>query len=305
MQVASAERYQGCLLGLACGDALGAPVEFCQRGRFSPVTGMQGGGKFAMQPGEWTDDTAMALCLADSLLACQGFDARDQMQRYCRWVDEGYNSTRAHAFGVGKTVLRALCDFQQRGDPWAGSDDPLSSGNGSLMRLAPVVLFHAGNPEAALHFAEQSSRTTHASEECLNACRYFAAVLLRALAGERDKARLLTADPDYAWGWEITPVLQGSYRDKSIAEITGSGYVIESLEAALWCFWHSDSFADAVLQAVNLGDDADTTAAICGQLAGAFYGVKAIPEPWLHSLHARARIAGLADQLLLASGVIG
>jgi ADP-ribosyl-[dinitrogen reductase] hydrolase len=185
------ERAEGCLLGLACGDAVGAAVEFRPRGRFAPLTDMIGGGKFRLRRGEWTDDTAMALCLADSLLAKGGFDALDQMQRYLRWANEGYNSCRPYAFGIGKTVALALGRFARTGDPYSGSADPRSSGNGSLMRLAPIPLFFAASYGQALDHAEQSSRTTHASVECLASCRYLAHAILRALDGEPDKWKLL------------------------------------------------------------------------------------------------------------------
>lgn len=299
----SHSRWEGCLLGLAVGDALGAPLEFHRRERITPITGMIEGGKFRMRRGEWTDDTAMALCLADSLIACDGFDAGDQMARYWRWANEGENSTRPRAFGIGKTVAMALGRYQQTGDPWCGSDALSASGNGSIMRLAPVAMRFAGDPSLADH-AEASSRTTHASPLCLSACRLMALLLERALQGETVKARWLeTADLDQEPYHELLmPLLAGEYRVKSADAIHGSGYVLESLEAALWCLWHTDSFEEAVLKAANLGDDADTTAAVTGQLAGAFYGVAAIPAEWLELLHQRERIREAARQLQVMRG---
>ena len=135
------ERYRGCLLGLAVGDALGTTLEFCRPGSFTPITDMVGGGPFRLKPGQWTDDTSMALCLASSLTERGGFDARDQMERYVRWWREGYWSSTGRCFDIGNTTSAALSRFQKTGDPFAGSTDPHAAGNGSLMRLAPVPLF--------------------------------------------------------------------------------------------------------------------------------------------------------------------
>jgi len=140
------KRFEGCLLGLACGDALGAAVEFQPPGSFLPLTDLVGGGPFNLAPGQWTDDTAMALCLADSLVRCNGFDARDQMERYCRWRDEGLWSSTGVCFDIGYTTAAALRRFEQNGDPYAGSTNPLTSGNGSLMRLAPIPMFYKKLP---------------------------------------------------------------------------------------------------------------------------------------------------------------
>src|SRR5580658_3419056 len=135
-------RYRGCLLGLACGDAVGTTVEFQPRGSFPAMTDMVGGGPFELAPGQWTDDTSMALCLAESLLHCNGFDARDQMSRYANWWREGYLSSTGECFDIGITTRGALERFLITGNPFSGSPHPNTAGNGSLMRLAPVVLFY-------------------------------------------------------------------------------------------------------------------------------------------------------------------
>ncbi|MCQ4285926.1 ADP-ribosylglycohydrolase family protein [Pseudomonas stutzeri] len=291
------ERFEGCLLGLACGDAVGAAVEFLPRGKFAPVTGLTGGGKFRLNKGEWTDDTAMALCLGESLIERNGFDPLDQMQRYWRWANEGHNSCRSHAFGIGKTVAAALVRFQRTGEPYSGETDSASSGNGSLMRLAPIPMYFARRPKDAIDFAALSSSTTHASAECLACCQYFALVLLRALVGEQDKAKLFPDEVDFEMPNSTTRIKHQRFKNLTADEIVGSGYVVESLEAALWCFWHTDSFEAAILAAANLGDDADTTAAICGQLAGAYYGSSGIPEDWTSSLYLQDHIRKMARQL--------
>ncbi|MCC9076496.1 ADP-ribosylglycohydrolase family protein [Litorilinea aerophila] len=301
--MAELDRFRGALLGLACGDAVGTTLEFQPRGHFEPLTDMVGGGPFHLAPGEWTDDTSMALCLAASLVACNGFDARDQMDRYVAWMQQGYMSSNGRCFDIGITVSTALRRYLATDDPFSGSADPLSAGNGSLMRLAPVALFFYPNLEAIVHYAGESSRTTHGTAECVDACRLFAAMLYKALAG-KDKETILApphlpAETTGPAGLapKIQAIAEGNYRDKAEAEIVGNGYVVNSLEAALWCFWRTDSYREAILQAANLGDDADTTAAICGQLAGAYYGASAIPASWLERLALRDQIEELAAQL--------
>ena len=293
----SSDRFRGCLLGLATGDAIGTTVEFRPRGSFVPLTDMVGGGPFRLEPGQWTDDTSMALCLATSLVECKGFDARDQMERYCRWAETGYLSSTGTCFDIGGTVSAALYRFRQTGEPFAGSRDPHSAGNGCIMRLAPIPLFYYPDIAAAQAFAAESSRTTHGAEECVDASRLLARMLIRALSGE-SKETVVFGDADgFSGSPKIVAIARGEYRHKTEAEIKGSGYVVASLEAALWCFMRTETFRDAVLCAANLGDDADTTAAICGQLAGAFYGEFGIPASWLEHLTMRQEIGDLAEQL--------
>ncbi|MDK2125089.1 ADP-ribosylglycohydrolase family protein [Parachitinimonas caeni] len=290
-------RFRGCLLGLACGDAVGTTVEFSPRGSFEPVRDMVGGGPFNLPAGAWTDDTSMALCLAHSLLHCQGFDARDQMNRYTNWQQHGYMSSTGSCFDIGVTIARALQRYQLSGNPFAGVPDPRQAGNGSLMRLAPVVLYYFDQPDQLPGMAAESARTTHGAEEVLAATRLFARQLRAALAGQ-SKDAIVQGLQDEPCPPKVAALARGDWRDKAESEIKGSGYVMESLEAALWCFWHTDSFEAAILRAANLGDDADTTAAICGQLAGAYYGVEAIPLPWRQRLVMAQEITALADQLL-------
>lgn len=299
-------RYRGALLGLAVGDALGTTLEFRAPGSFEPIDDMVGGGPFKLPPGYWTDDTSMALCLAESLLEQQGFDAEDQMTRYVRWWQEGHLSSTGRCFGIGSTVQRALQHFQESGDPFAGSTDERSAGNGSLMRLAALPLAfrrdHANRWQHAVH----SSATTHGARACLDACGLYSELIVRALVGaSRDTlldtasipAALFTDDSDS----DILAIAKGSYTRKVPPEIKGTGYVVDALEAALWAFHHSDSFAQGALMAVNLGDDADTTGAIFGQLAGAFYGESGIPTAWREQLAQHHLIIRYAEQLYALS----
>lgn len=297
MPISLSDRFRGCLLGLACGDAVGTSVEFMPRGSFPPVTDMTGGGPFSLQPGQWTDDTSMALCLAESLVQKGGFDPVDQMQRYLSWWTSGYLSATGQCFDIGLTVRQALADFQRNGDPYAGSTDRYSAGNGSLMRLAPVVLFYFPDTHRIHTFSADSSRTTHAAQEAVECCLVLSTVIANALRGE-PKAQVLGVESCDLTEPKVIAIAQGAYREKVCADIVGSGYAVASLEAALWCFHQTDSFAEAVLMAANLGDDADTTAAIVGQVAGAYYGVQGIPEDWLSKVSMREHIQVTADALM-------
>lgn len=306
MQIAVSlkNRFRGALLGLATGDALGTTLEFKAPGTFPPITDMVGGGPFSLQPGQWTDDTSMAMCLAESLLACDGFDPEDQMDRYLRWRREGYWSSNGYCFDIGNTVSAALNNYERTGEAFSGSTHPRSAGNGSLMRLVPVVLFYSWHPPQAIQRAGDSSRTTHSANAAIDACRYFSALILGALQ-DLSKDELLSpelwaqASPEGQESLtpEIAEVAAGSYRERQPPQIKGSGYVVRSLEAALWAFTRSTSFRDGCLLAANLGDDADTTAAIFGQLAGAYYGEEAIPQEWRQKLARYEEISAIADAM--------
>lgn len=289
-------RYQGCLLGLAVGDAVGTTVEFMPRGSFPEVTDMVGGGPFNLAPGQWTDDTSMALCLAYSIVEKNGHDPLDQMEKYLRWAKEGYMSSTGKCFDIGRTVLEALGQFQMTGDPISGPTRKNSAGNGSLMRLAPIPMFYAPDLEKAMKFSAESSRTTHGAPEAVEACRLFGGMLVKALEG-KDKDQILFDTTANITSQSILDIAEGKYTSKSVGQIEGSGYVVASLEASLWAFWTTNSYKDAILAAVNLGSDADTTAAICGQVAGAYYGVTGIPENWLEKLFMRDELVLLANKL--------
>ena len=292
---AELDRCRGALLGLAVGDALGMPVEFMQPGTFPPVTEMTGGGPYDLLPGEWTDDTSMALCLAESLIECRGFDAEDQLRRYVRWFRQGHLSSVGYCFDIGNTTRAALEAFRATGQPSALSS-PDSAGNGSIMRLAPIPMFYANSMVHAVDYAGQSSATTHAAPEAVEACRYMAAVMVRALHGS-DKEDVLAPALVNELSDNLKRVSFGSFRIFGPPQIRGSGYVVESLEAALWAFHNSENFAEGALLAVNLGDDADTTGAVYGQIAGAFYGANAIPAHWLEALAHGDMIRDFADRI--------
>ena len=296
------DRFRGTLLGLACGDALGTTVEFKMRGTFEPLTDIVGGGPFGLKAGEWTDDTSMALCLAESLLANKGMQLTDQLERYTFWWRHGENSVTGECFDIGNTVRGALENYALSGEPYSGSTDRMSAGNGSIMRLAPVPLFYASQSlEELMEQCGESSRTTHGADEAVSACQLMGCLIRSALSAESKEAVFRATERFKNFVSECPPALsqiaQKSYITKDVLDIRGSGYVVRSLEAALWCFYHSDSFEEGALMAVNLGDDADTTGAVYGQIAGAFYGEAGIPRHWLDVLAWREKITRIADQL--------
>lgn len=290
-------RFRGSLLGLAAGDALGTTLEFKRPGRFEPIDDIVGGGPFGLAPGQWTDDTSMALCLADSLVETQGLDLEDQAKRYVRWYREGYMSATGSFVDIGNTTRAALEHFERSGDPLSGSTDPMSAGNGSIMRLAPVPLRYWRSRSTAIELSGESSKTTHRAETAIDGCRYLGALIVGAVAGVSKEELLGSEFFAGASTPEIGAVARGSFREKEPPAIRGSGYVVESLEAALWAFDRSDDFREGALLAVNLGDDADTTGAVYGQLAGAFYGEDAIPKEWRERLALRETIVALAETL--------
>jgi ADP-ribosyl-[dinitrogen reductase] hydrolase len=304
------DRRRGTLIGLAVGDALGAAVEFQRPGRFAAVTGYRGGGTHGLNPGEWTDDTSMALALADSI-ASAGWDLNDQARRYVEWWRTGKYSVNGRCFDIGVTTSTALDKFRRTGNAWtSGEIAEEASGNGSIMRLAPVPIRYAhlwpDRIDELARLAEESSLTTHASDQCRSACRYLATVLAALIRGE-DRAGVLSPDSRTLRALSaiqpLHPLIQevavGSFRAKQPPAIQGSGWVVKSLEAALWAFHDAPTFEEAVLRAVNLGLDADTTGAVCGQLAGAYWGESGIPEALRSGLARRdlieAALAGITD----------
>ena len=303
-------RYRGCLLGLAAGDALGTTLEFSTPGSFPPLTDMVGGGPFHLKPGEWTDDTSMALCLAESLITRKAFDPVHQLATYLRWYREGHFSVKARCFDIGITTSASLHRFERTREPYPGSTSPMASGNGSLMRLAPAPLAFAKDPAAAIAHAGDSSRTTHGSQECVDACRYFAGLLLAALQG-LSKEQILNNEYEPATkaflskplAPKVAEIAGGSFKRKSPPQIRGSGYVIHTLEAALWAFHSTGNFRDGALKVVNLGEDSDTTGAVYGQIAGAYYGEEAIPAEWRSKLAMRDVIEKIAGDLHAMAGI--
>ncbi|GGE21438.1 hypothetical protein GCM10011529_30080 [Polymorphobacter glacialis] len=290
------DRAAGALLGLAAGDAVGTTLEFKPRDRYPQLTDMIGGGPFGLKAGEWTDDTAMALALADSLFDKSNLDEADLMRRFVQWRQDGVYSCTGHCFDIGMTTSAALSRWQKTGDPVAGSTEPNTAGNGSLMRLSPVAIRFFKDRPRLRDVAARQSRTTHAAPEAVDACVAFADALADAIEG-RPRTEVMRSRGDGMSG-SIATIMAGSWRGRARPKVKASGYVAHSLEASMWSVGRAGSYQEAVLLAANLGDDADTTAAITGQLAGALYGVTGIPEGWLDKLAWRPRIWGMAKALL-------
>ena len=288
-------RAVGALLGLATGDALGTTLEFTLRDAQPAITDMVGGGPFHLEPGQWTDDTSMALCLADSLLEFGVLDTHDVMVRFAAWWRKGENSCTGRCFDIGVTTRKALKRFKRTGEPLSGSTDPMTAGNGSLMRLAPIAIRWHADRELAKEAAREQSKTTHAAPAAVDACEFFAGLLIDAINGA-PRAKVLTP-LDFAGDPAIRQIASGGWKEKRRDEVSSSGYVADTLEAALWCVDRAEGFDEAVLAAANLCDDADTVAAVAGQLAGAIWGVNSIPKHWLERLAWRSHIEDLATKL--------
>jgi ADP-ribosyl-[dinitrogen reductase] hydrolase len=295
------ERFQGALVGLGVGDALAAHTQFRKPGSFAPVGDLLGGGPFDLPRGAWTDDTAMALLLAESLLEREGFDAHDQVQRFARWQREGYGSSTGQCVGISASVARALATAQYKGQPFAGSHDPKQLDKDPLSRVAPVVMYFFADAAGAVARAAEAARITAQAPLVLDCVRLLAAMVHQALAG-RDKASVLRP-PRNTWESpttrpEVLAVFDGSYSRLAQPEISGAGHIVHALEAALWAFHHGETFREGALLAANLGHDSDVVCAAYGQIAGAYHGVSAIPGIWRNSLIKQEVVIDSADRLL-------
>ena len=296
------ERARGVMLGLAVGDALGSTLEFGPR--IASVADfhrdMTGGGPFGLEPGQWTDDTAMAFALAKSLVTCQAFDPHDVMTRFVAWWRKGTYSCQGTCFDIGIATRAALARFERTGDPFAGSTDENTAGNGSLMRLAPVALFALDNEAEAVRIARDQSRLTHAAPQCLDACEFFVRSLRSTVLGRGHPLELglWSGHPD------INRAKAALWGGQDRHSIRSGGYVADTLEAALWAVAGSSSFEQALISAVNLGGDADTVGAVTGALAGAKWGASAIPKRWLDPLAWRFKLDGVAFSLTRTSSEV-
>ena len=274
------------MFGLAVGDAVAAATQFRRPGTFSPIGDMLGGGPFELPRGAWSDDTAMALCLAESLLERDGFDARDQVQRYSRWQQDGYLTSTGQCVGITANTARSLALAKwRRGMVFPGSHDPEQLDPEPLSRIASIALFYFASLELTQQQAVDSSRITCQAPAVLDACRRLSRALNAALAGQ-PKAKILA---------EGGPINEATVQANSTAAA--------ALNAALWALSSTDNFRDAVLRAANVGGNSDVVATVVGQLAGAHYGASAIPASWRSGLMQKDLIEGIADRLL-AHGLV-
>ncbi|KAL8723743.1 MAG: hypothetical protein Q9225_000038 [Loekoesia sp. 1 TL-2023] len=313
--LSAASRIRGSLYGLAICDALGGPVEFCRRGTFPPVTGLQYNSNFDLPPGCWTDDTSMTLCLAQSLIDNNGaFVSQDQVKKYIRWYEEGYMSSIGKCFDIGNATRTALSIWRGHLKGKGTVEDMVQGqaavnkalkkkvqcGNGSLMRVSPIGLVFHKDPAKAIEYADLSSQVTHPYPTNSEACKIYTK-LIAATFNNPSKADLASIVAD--WKFE-DPDLQSQFKKYSNLDswqvvnserISSSGYVVHSLEASLWAFFTTATFEEGALRAVNLGDDADTVGAIYGGIAGAFYGVGALPISWLEGLEAKSTVEAVVE----------
>ncbi len=296
----------GSIVGFAIGDALGAPVEFKERGTFEPIKFYKSGGKFNLPAGAYTDDTAMTLCLAQSLLDKNGCDADDQLQKYIAWLNDGYMSATGVSVGCGKQIYRALLTYLSKKNTVCTIGNNRSAGNGSLMRVSPIAIYYMEDLNKAMQCAQKSSYTTHKLKICVDACIAFTWLLYGFYKGfskddilskEYADYYLFEYDKNYSYDLEIISILQGSYKNKSEDEINSSGYVVHTLEASLWAFYNSNNFKEGLLKAINLGKDSDTIGAIYGSIAGAYYGIDNIDNDLIEGLMHNKKIIEIAKQL--------
>ncbi|CAF3293117.1 unnamed protein product [Rotaria socialis] len=325
----------GSLIGLALGDALGAHAEFRPHAYLltNPVTDLEGGGTWGLSKGQFTDDTSMALCLASSLVTRRAFVPYDQLVRYKWWQQHGYMSSTGRCFDIGEATSQSLNEFTRRQKVFSRKHripvnrlDYLSdrsliqkfqvhcsipgvAGNGALMRLAPLPLFFYKHFQEAIEYSGYSGQITHGDIKAYDACRYYGALIYAALNGYTKDELLDKNFYDKHRFWfgektlcaEVRSIAEGSYQKKNgyAGGIRGKGYIVSALEAALWAFWSDeDCFENGVLAAVNLGDDTDTTAAIYGQLAGAYYGYEGLPKKWTEQVYSKRFILNLSKWIV-------
>lgn len=294
----SKNMFYGALIGLAVGDALGAPVEFKKRDTFKEIKDMRGGGRHNLEPGYWTDDTSMALCLAESLIE-SGFDLNAQLDKYSKWYQEGYLSSTGNCFDVGSNTGKSLEDYIENGK--LPPERERAAGNGSLMRLAPVPMYFCNDFKKAVKYSGKSSLATHNNIMAFDACRFFGGLVqqfinLKIKVEPYKREVINMTRKDLELNENIGRAINAAL-NKSKSDIISDGFVIHSLEASLWSFLNNNSFEEAVLEAVNLGEDADTVGAITGQLAGSYYGLKNIPERWSDKLAKKEKIFEIIENL--------
>lgn len=297
------------LVGACVGDALGVPVEFTSRAATerSPVTGMTGYGTYNQPPGTWSDDSSLMFCLAESM--CAGFSLEAIARSFCRWYGENYWTPHGYVFDIGNATREAILKLERGVPPLqAGGRSESSNGNGSLMRILPIAYYHQ-----TLDFPELIERThqvsclTHAHLRSQMTCGIYISIAVNLLQGKspisaytqgiKNIAKIYS-HPDYLPELShFETVLNSKLYTLEVDEIESSGYVIHTLEASLWCFLNASSYADAVLKAVNLGEDTDTTAAVTGGLAGIYWGFESIPREWIDPIARLDDIIDLAARL--------
>ena len=303
------DRPLALILGVAVGDALGVPVEFKARGTFH-VTGMQGYGTHNQPAGTWSDDTSLTLALADNLLV--GGDKPDLESiawGFTEWYDNAAYTPHGKVFDIGNATAKAIKRLKDGVDPEkAGGAGERDNGNGSLMRIAPLTFYMFGIRKAEDRFriVKEVSSLTHAHEWSVAACYIYVEMLNKLRMNRKKKEAYRELREDFARGVpfiskatlaKFVRILENDISMLPEKDIRSSGFVIDTLEAAFWCFLTTDNYKDAVLKAVNLGDDTDTTGAVTGALAGLAYGLEGIPQEWLDQLAAVDEVRRIAVKM--------
>lgn len=292
--VEALDKAKGLLMGLAVGDAVGTTLEFQARDS-SHIYDMVGGGPFNLKAGEWTDDTSMALCLAETYIEKNCCDMDFFREKLISWYKTGHNSSNGVCFDIGNTTRYALEQVIKHGPDWLGNNSPETAGNAALIRHAPVAIFRRKSFIDGWRDASIQSMSTHCAPESIDCCQYINVILHYLLNGfGKDEAFSPHKIPFLV---RVLIINAGEYKEKHRDQIRSSGYVIDTLEAALWAVWHTDNFKDAILLAANLADDADSVAATAGQLAGALYGLSGIPAEWVDKIVDKDRILSMAEEL--------
>jgi ADP-ribosylglycohydrolase len=315
-------RIKGSIFGVAVVDALGGPVEFQPRGSFQPVTHFMHNDTFDVPPGTWTDDTSMTLCLAQSLIASNGnFIPQAAIRNYIKWYENGYLSAIDECFDIGSGTRQALMIWKHYFDrsPDIREDDPsgheggqpqidkalkreMFCGNGSLMRVAPIGLVYFRDMDRALSYAALSSDATHPYPTCAECCRIYTGLIVRAMNGAskedlaKEFASIVFTDVKVKQRLDRYSSLS-DWENTDEDDIKSSGYVLSTLEAALWAFFTTSTFESGAVKVVNLGDDADTVGAVYGGLAGAYYGIQQIPAEWIAGLQKKDVVEEIASGL--------
>lgn len=304
------DNFIGCLVGLAVGDAYGTTFEFRKRNEMPSELPdeITGGGVFKLNPGDWTDDTSMALCLAESLIEKEKHNTADQMSKYIKWWKEGYNSVNGKCFDIGNSTWKAL-DYYDRNKKIIEPSD--AAGNGVLMRLAPAIMFYCGDNLALLAACVVQTRITHPSSQAAECSMLMGLIINKILKGEKDKKKILYFDNFseseklcYQISFEhykcvvndkIESIKKVEYENYTSDQVLGNGYCVLTLEAALWAFLLTDNFEDGLKKVVSLGEDTDTTGAVYGQIAGAYYGLEQIK--WKSKITWANKINDIAEKL--------
>jgi ADP-ribosyl-[dinitrogen reductase] hydrolase len=270
----------GAFVGLAVGDALGAPVEFKEPGEFGPVLDYARSYVWQIPAGYWTDDTSLAVCLAESIIHKNTVDPDDIMQRFVRWYVHGENSSTGRCFDIGSTTRSNIQRYIDQGVYTPAPNIAWQSGNGGIMRLSPVAVRYWNDLDLVKEFSIMQSQTTHGSDECVRCAQQLGVMLARAIQGQ-----------------PVWQELNQKLSDYDPSKISNGGRASTTLLAAEWCVATTDNFQAAVCKAVNLGGDADTIGAVTGQIAGSIYGLSGIPERWKKGLYDYERLLDLAQML--------